>query len=302
MKHFLMLTASFVLLFSTIGCNGTGKESATKLDMQKVESVKLKSDWDSISYAFGYNTAERLIRDSVPVNPTIYLRAMIDAFLAREEVTLLDQKGIETAFRSFDEKRRQRYEQEMKLKHKQDSIKAIGLKAEGEKLLADNKKNSKITTTPSGLQYEIIEPGKGERPKSGQACRLHFRATLTNGDLWTDTHVPKPMPGMPAEEMEKERPPIVVGVDKIPPGWSEAVKLMPEGSKYKFYIPSELMYGERGLKNQQETVIPPHAVIIMEIEMFGPVPIEETIDPRQGQPRPGVPNPNGPMPPQGEMR
>lgn len=121
---------------------------------------------------------------------------------------------------------------------------------EGEKFLAENGKRPEVTTLPSGLQYEIIKEGKGEIPTMMNTVSTHYHGTLINGTVF-DSSIER---GAPIE----------FGVGGVIAGWTEALKLMPVGSKWKLYIPYNLAYGERGSGPK----IGPFSTLIFDIELL----------------------------------
>ena len=121
---------------------------------------------------------------------------------------------------------------------------------QGQAFLEENKKGPGVVVLPSGLQYEIIKEGTGKKPKATDQVRCHYEGTLIDGTLF-DSSIQR---GEPA----------VFGVNQVIPGWVEALQLMPEGSKWKLYIPSELGYGARGAGE----MIPPHSTLIFEVELL----------------------------------
>lgn len=122
---------------------------------------------------------------------------------------------------------------------------------EGEIFLAENAKREEVTTLPSGLQYEIITKGDGQVPIASNKVKVHYHGTLINGQVF-DSSVQR---GEPA----------VFGVTQVIQGWVEALQLMPVGSKWKLYIPSNLAYGERGAGQS----IGPNTALIFEVELLG---------------------------------
>lgn len=120
----------------------------------------------------------------------------------------------------------------------------------GEAFLAENKKRPGVVTLPSGLQYEVLTEGKGRRPSATQQVQCHYHGTLIDGTVF-DSSVQR---GTPA----------VFGVNQVIAGWVEALQLMPEGSKWKLYIPANLAYGKRGAGNS----IGPNTALIFEVELI----------------------------------
>ena len=119
-----------------------------------------------------------------------------------------------------------------------------------EAFLEENKKKAGVVTLPSGLQYEIITEGKGKLAKATDQVKCHYEGTLLDGTLF-DSSIKR---GQPA----------VFGVNQVIPGWVEALQLMPEGSKWKLYIPSDLAYGAQGAGE----MIPPHSTLVFEVELL----------------------------------
>lgn len=124
-------------------------------------------------------------------------------------------------------------------------------KAVGDKFLADNGKRKGVTTTASGLQYEVIKAGDGPKPVATDKVNVHYHGTLIDGKVF-DSSVERGMP-------------ITFGVQEVIKGWTEALQLMPVGSKWKIYIPSQLAYGEAGAGGD----IGPNEALIFEVELLG---------------------------------
>jgi FKBP-type peptidyl-prolyl cis-trans isomerase len=120
-------------------------------------------------------------------------------------------------------------------------------KAEGEKFLAENAKKEGVKTTKSGLQYKILKDGKGPSPKATDLVRTHYKGTFVNG-----------------EEFDSSGPePIEFEVNRVVPGWTEALQMMKVGSKWQLFVPYKLAYGERGDRG-----IPPSATLIFDVELL----------------------------------
>lgn len=138
-----------------------------------------------------------------------------------------------------------KYFEEMERKMNAENIE------KGKKFLEENKKRPGVITLPSGLQYEVINEGKtGTYAKATDQVQCHYEGTLIDGTLF-DSSIRR---GQPA----------TFGVSQVIPGWVEALQLMPEGAKWKLYIPSELAYGAQGAGE----MIPPHSTLIFEVELL----------------------------------
>lgn len=123
-------------------------------------------------------------------------------------------------------------------------------RAEGEQFLADNAKREGITVTATGLQYEILNEGSGKQPKASDTVRCHYEGRLINGNVFDSSY----RRGEPAD----------FGLMQVIKGWTEGVQLMKEGSKFRFYIPYNLAYGEHGAGSD----IPPFAALIFDVELI----------------------------------
>ncbi|WP_426356946.1 FKBP-type peptidyl-prolyl cis-trans isomerase [Pseudocolwellia sp. HL-MZ19] len=132
----------------------------------------------------------------------------------------------------------------------QEQEAAKELAAEGEAFLLENAKRDEVSVTESGLQYEVIATGEGEKPSAESTVRVHYHGSLVSGDVF-DSSVDR---GQPAE----------FPVGGVIAGWTEALQLMTEGSKWRLFIPFNLAYGERG----SQGAIPPYATLIFEVELL----------------------------------
>ena len=123
-------------------------------------------------------------------------------------------------------------------------------KADGEAFLAENKNKPGVTTLPSGLQYEVLTEGSGPKPTPRSSVTTHYHGTLINGTVFDSSY----QRGQPA----------TFGVNQVIAGWTEALQLMPEGSKWRLYIPSDLAYGKRGAGRD----IGPDSALIFDVELL----------------------------------
>jgi FKBP-type peptidyl-prolyl cis-trans isomerase FklB len=122
--------------------------------------------------------------------------------------------------------------------------------AEGEAYLVENAKRDEVTTTESGLQYEVLATGDGEKPTAASTVRTHYHGTFINGDIF-DSSVDR---GQPTE----------FPVGGVIPGWTEALQMMTEGSKWRLYVPYNLAYGEQG----SQGAIPPYSTLVFDVELL----------------------------------
>jgi FKBP-type peptidyl-prolyl cis-trans isomerase len=203
--------------------------------------LALKTQKEKFSYALGMSNGKRLgeslRKQTVPFDAAILARGMKDG-LAGGKTLLTDQE----AQAAMDEVRSD-------LLKKQQ---AAG-KKEGDDFLAANKGKEGVVTLPSGLQYKILKAGTGPKPTASDAVLCNYRGTLVNGTEFDSSY--------------KRGQPLKFPVGGVIKGWTEALQLMPVGSKWQLFIPSDLAYGESGQQG-----IPPNSTLIFEVEL---VSIEE---------------------------
>lgn len=121
---------------------------------------------------------------------------------------------------------------------------------EGKKFLSENGARPEVITTSSGLQYEVLQEGNGQKPSGAQAqVTVHYEGRLTNGNIFDSSY--------------KRNSPATFGLNQVISGWTEGVQLMSKGAKYRFFIPSELGYGSRSAGS-----IPPNSTLIFDVELL----------------------------------
>jgi FKBP-type peptidyl-prolyl cis-trans isomerase len=193
---------------------------------------------DKVSYFIGNNIGQNFKSQGIAIDIPA-LNEGIKAALSGEKPKYT-QEELMTAMQAF--------EASMQAKA---AARGQEAKAAGDKALAENGKRKGVTTTASGLQYEVIKEGTGAKPTATEKVSVHYHGTLLNGKVF-DSSVERGMP-------------ITFGVQEVIKGWTEALQLMPVGSKWKIYIPSQLAYGENGAGGD----IGPNEALIFEVELLG---------------------------------
>lgn len=198
---------------------------------------------DKLSYALGHNIGHQLIGMGLKESLNIedFAAAIADILQGRQPKMSHEEvhQVLEHYFAELEERQQAEAAERGK-----------AAKGEGEAFLAENKKKAGIITTASGLQYEIVKEGTGRQPKASDTVRCHYEGTLIDGTVFDSSY----RRGMPAE----------FGLRQVIAGWTEGVQLMKEGSIFKFYIPYNLAYGERGAGAD----IPPYATLIFTVELI----------------------------------
>ncbi|OYW77635.1 MAG: hypothetical protein B7Z37_03535 [Verrucomicrobia bacterium 12-59-8] len=193
---------------------------------------------DKVSYFIGRNIGENFKSQGIAIDITA-LNEGIKSVLSGEKPKY-SQEELMAAMQAF----------EASLQAKA-SMRGQEAKAVGDKFLAENGKRKEVTTTKSGLQYEVLKAGDGPKPVPTDKVNVHYHGTLLDGKVF-DSSVDRGMP-------------ITFGVQEVIKGWTEALQLMPVGSKWKVFIPSQLAYGENGAGGD----IGPNEALIFEIELLG---------------------------------
>jgi FKBP-type peptidyl-prolyl cis-trans isomerase len=228
----MKFTILFAVVFSFLACSNESQS-------QKIE---LKTQLDSVAYTIGWNLGENLLRDSLMMDTKIIQNAMEGAL--KSGTPTLSQEQREEVMRAFSVYMQEKQQREQEIKQKE----AVEL---GQKFLQDNKSKPGVKVTESGLQYRVDKPGNGTKPQSASTkVRVHYTGKLLNGNTF-DSSVDR---GEPAEFQ----------LNQVIRGWTEGVMLMDVGSKYTFWIPSELAYGERGAGQ----MIGPNETLMFEVELL----------------------------------
>jgi len=205
------------------------------------DKEELKTQKDKVSYVVGLEMGSSLKKNKIDVDIEILIKGIKDA-LSEAKPLMTEQEMKETIIA---------LQKDLQAKQ-QEQAKALGEKnkKEGESFLAENKKKKGVITMPSGLQYKILTDGKGKSPQATDTVTVNYKGTLIDGTEFDSSY--------------KRGQPATFSVNSVIPGWTEALQLMKEGSKWQLFVPSNLAYGERGAG----PAIGPNAVLIFEVELI----------------------------------
>jgi len=203
----------------------------------KPKPATLTTEQDKVSYAIGMSMAKSLKRQSVDVEPDVVAKGLKDVLTGNK--TLLSDEEARDTLTGLQAKQQEKAQQV-----------ALSNKKEGEEFLAANKSKEGIVTLPSGLQYKILKAGSGPKPSATDAVSCNYRGTLINGTEFDSSY--------------KRGEPATFPVSGVIKGWTEALQLMPVGSKWQLFIPSDLAYGQRGAGAD----IGPNATLLFEVELL----------------------------------
>jgi len=201
----------------------------------------LKTPADKISYAIGADLANRFKTQSIEVNPALLSRGLRDGLTGAKP--LMTSEEVHAALTDL----------QTQLRTKQMAmVQQLGAtnKKEGDAFLSTNKAKEGVVALPSGLQYKILKAGEGEKPKPTDTVVCNYRGTLLNGKEFDSSY--------------KRGQPASFPVNGVIKGWTEALQLMPVGSKWQLFIPPDLAYGERGAGND----IAPNSTLVFEVELI----------------------------------
>ena len=202
----------------------------------------LKTQKQKVSYSVGVDVAKRFAKMGMDLDLDVFIKGFKDGFSGKNTLMTDDEMhATMTAFQSDLMKKQSQGKQSAAEENKKA----------GEAFLAENKKKEGVVALPSGLQYKILKAGKGKKPTAADTVECHYRGTLIDGTEFDSSY----RSGQPAS----------FPVNGVIAGWTEALKLMPVGSKWQLFVPSKLAYGEQGAGAD----IGPNATLIFEVELLG---------------------------------
>ncbi|MES2506228.1 MAG: FKBP-type peptidyl-prolyl cis-trans isomerase [Verrucomicrobiota bacterium] len=250
MKATLRLVCATLAVASSLSAQTESTKPAEKAAKPAGETAApaASASMDKVSYFIGSqiggNIANNFKQQGVEIDLDSFLGAVRDQFEGKP--SKYKPEELEAAMKEF-EKVMQGKQAEVQAKQ---AAKAGEIKAAGAKFLAENGKKEGVKTTASGLQYEVLKKGDGAKPVPTDKVNVHYHGTLLNGKVF-DSSVDRGEP-------------ITFGVQEVIKGWTEGLQLMSVGSKFKFYIPSDLAYGDNGAGAD----IGPGETLVFEVELL----------------------------------
>jgi FKBP-type peptidyl-prolyl cis-trans isomerase len=240
MKKFALLT--LIIVAVACMCNVWADD-----DKEHADDVKLENEMQKVSYSMGYQLSKSMKQDGVELDIPAFTQAIKDVFADKDP--RINEEDMRKALTDF-QKSMMKKRQETREKEGKENMK------EAENFLKKNKDEEGVQVTDSGLQYKILEEGKGKSPTADDKVKVHYKGTLLDGTQFDSSYER----GKPAEFFVKG----------VIPGWTEALQLMKEGSKWQIWIPPDLGYGERGAGRD----IKPNSLLIFEVELLEVLPKE----------------------------
>jgi FKBP-type peptidyl-prolyl cis-trans isomerase len=205
------------------------------------EPTELKTQKDKVSYGIGVDVARNFTRLGIDFDLDILVKGMRDALSG--EKLLMNESDLRATMNDYQSELKGKMLQAMQ-------VASADNKRKGDAFLEENKKKEGVVALPSGLQYKILKAGDGKKPTDADMVECQYRGTLIDGTEFDSSY----WSGKPA----------VLKVAGLIPGWTEALKLMPVGSKWQLFIPPQLAYGERGASRD----VGPNATLIFELELL----------------------------------
>lgn len=235
------LPLALVTAVTLTACNEQASAPDTEKESASQDTVALETSGQRLSYGIAYGLGQRMVNDSVPLDIDAFTTGLRDSMGGKE--SRLTPEEIQAEMQAYQEKAQAEAQAEQ-------AAQAEANEETSTAFLTENGAREGVVTTESGLQYEVIEEGDGPTPGADDTVEVHYSGTLVDGTEFDSSY--------------KRGEPVQFGVGQVIPGWTEALKLMPVGSKWKLYIPSDLAYGPGGAGG----AIGPNAALVFEVELL----------------------------------
>lgn len=233
-----LMTALMASIVALTGCNNDGKSESKASTTITNKSPEL----EQVGYSLGYLMASGNKQEVPDLDVKAFEQGFRDGYSGDDKKRALTEEEMQKVLTDYQKKREEQIVKEIEEKAKKN-------KEAGEKFLAENAKKEGVKTTPSGLQYKVITQGTGANPKATDTVVVHYEGKLLDGTVFDSSYER----GEPAQ----------FALSQVIKGWTEGLQLMPAGSKYELYIPSELAYGEAG-----NPAIEPNSVLTFTVELL----------------------------------
>lgn len=241
------VTALAVSLALLAGCNKTDApkgeaktDAATTADAEAIPGLPTEKDRNSYMVGMALGRQFEPMKDELDIDVVV---KAIKTTLAGEKLLMTEEQAQAIG---------EGFQRKLQAKQVEKMMADANANAEaGAKFLAENAKKPDVVTTDSGLQYQVIEPGKGDKPTAEDTVRVNYKGSLLDGTVFDDS----------AQHGGAAEFPLA----QVVPGWQEGIVLMPVGGKYRFWIPADLGYGETGTPGGP---IPPNATLVFEVELL----------------------------------
>jgi FKBP-type peptidyl-prolyl cis-trans isomerase FklB len=217
---------------------------------EAADAPSLRTDQERLSYGMGVGLARSFERQGIQLDARLLARGLEDA-RSGGALLMTDAELRDAMIRLQGELR------ERQARHARSAADA---RRDGEAFLAENATREGVVTLPSGLQYKVLRAGDGPKPAAADAVVCHYRGKLVDGTEFDSSY--------------RRGRPATLQLDRVIPGWREALQLMPVGSKWQLFVPAKLAYGERGWRGRSRTAakIGPNATLIYETELLAITP------------------------------
>ncbi|KTC88618.1 FKBP-type peptidyl-prolyl cis-trans isomerase [Fluoribacter dumoffii] len=209
--------------------------------MAATDATSLVTDKDKLSYSIGADLGKNFKNQGIDINPEALAKGMQDGMSGAQ--LILTEQQMKDVLNKFQKDLMAKRSAEFNKKAEEN-------KAKGEAFLSSNKSKSGVVVLPSGLQYKVIEAGSGAKPGKSDTVTVEYTGTLIDGTVFDST--------------EKAGKPATFQVSQVIPGWTEALQLMPAGSTWEIYVPSNLAYGPRSVGGP----IGPNETLIFKIHLI----------------------------------